>query len=44
MLGWIRNIGLSWKVQLGPGFLVLSLIGLGMYALQTLQFNQTSAG
>lgn len=43
MLSWFRNIGLSWKVQLGPGFLVVALIGLGVYALETLQLNQKSA-
>jgi methyl-accepting chemotaxis protein len=43
MLGWIKNVGLSWKVQLGPGFLVVALVGLGIYFLQTLQVNQKSA-
>jgi methyl-accepting chemotaxis protein len=42
MLNWIRNIGLSWKVQLAPAFLILVLIGLGAYALQTLRLNQAS--
>ena len=42
MLGWIKNIGLSWKVQLAPTFLVLVLIGLGAYALQTLRLNQAA--
>src|SRR3954451_11132589 len=42
MLNWIRNIGLSWKVQLAPAFLILVLVGLGAYALQTLRFNQGS--
>jgi methyl-accepting chemotaxis protein len=42
MLGWIKNIGLSWKVQLAPAFLILVLIGVGAYALQALRSNQTS--
>src|SRR5437660_655979 len=42
MLNWIRNTGLSWKVQLAPAFLILVLVGLGAYALQTLRFNQAS--
>src|SRR5438874_39823 len=40
MLGWIKNIGLSWKVQLAPAFLILFLIGVGAYALHALQSNQ----
>src|SRR3954452_22901973 len=42
MLNWIRNLGLSWKVQLAPAFLILVLVGLGAYALQTLRLNQAS--
>jgi methyl-accepting chemotaxis protein len=42
MLGWIKNIGLSWKVQLAPAFLILFLIGVGGYALQALRSNQAS--
>ncbi|WP_028350919.1 methyl-accepting chemotaxis protein [Bradyrhizobium murdochi] len=42
MLGWIKNIGLSWKVQLAPAFLIAVLIGLGAYALQTLRSNQAA--
>ena len=42
MFGWIKNIGLSWKVQLAPAFLVLVLIGVGAYALQALRSNQAS--
>ena len=42
MLGWIKNIGLSWKVQLAPAFLILVLIGVGVYALQALRSNQTA--
>ena len=42
MLGWIKNIGLSWKVQLAPAFLILVLIGVGTYALQALRSNQTA--
>ena len=42
MLGWIKKIGLSWKVQLAPAFLVLVLVGVGAYALQALRSNQAS--
>jgi len=42
MLNWVRNIGLSWKVQIAPAFLIVVLVGLGVYALQTLRFNQAS--
>ena len=42
MLGWIKNIGLSWKVQLAPAFLIIVLIGVGAYALQALRSNQAS--
>jgi methyl-accepting chemotaxis protein len=42
MFGWIKNIGLSWKVQLAPAFLVLVLTGVGAYALQALRSNQAS--
>src|ERR1044072_8418323 len=42
MLNRIRNLGLSWKVQLAPAFLIFVLVGLGAYALQTLRFNQAS--
>jgi methyl-accepting chemotaxis protein len=42
MLGWIKNIGLSWKVQLAPALLILALMGVGGYALQALRSNQTA--
>ncbi|MDO9563725.1 MAG: methyl-accepting chemotaxis protein, partial [Bradyrhizobium sp.] len=42
MFAWIKNIGLSWKVQLAPTFLILVLIGVGVYALQALRSNQTA--
>ena len=42
MFGWIRNAGLSWKVQLAPAFLILVMIGLGVYALQTLRSNHAA--
>jgi methyl-accepting chemotaxis protein len=42
MFGWIKNVGLSWKVQLAPAFLVLFLIGVGSYALQALRLNQAA--
>lgn len=43
MLGWMKNLGLSWKIQFGPGVLVVALIGVGMYALHTLKANEQSA-
>jgi methyl-accepting chemotaxis protein len=42
MFGWIKNIGLSWKVQLAPAFLVLVLIAVGVYALLALRSNQAA--
>src|SRR6476661_5146960 len=42
MLGWIKNISLSWKVQLAPAFLILVLVGVGGYALQALRSNQAA--
>jgi methyl-accepting chemotaxis protein len=42
MFGWIKHIGLSWKVQLAPAFLILVLIGVGAYALQALHANQAA--
>ncbi|WP_322516209.1 HAMP domain-containing methyl-accepting chemotaxis protein [Rhodopseudomonas palustris] len=38
----IRNVGLSWKVQLAPALLVVALLGIGVYALQALRTNQQS--
>src|SRR5579864_5074911 len=42
MFGWIKNIGLSWKVQLAPALLVLALISVGAYALLALRSNQAA--
>ena len=42
MFGWIKNIGLSWKVQLAPAFLILVLVGVGGYALFALRSNQAA--
>jgi methyl-accepting chemotaxis protein len=42
MFGWIKNIGLSWKVQLAPAFLILVLVGVGGYVLMALRSNQVS--
>jgi methyl-accepting chemotaxis protein len=42
MLGRIKNIGLSWKVQFAPAFLILILVGVGVYALQALRSNQAA--
>src|SRR3569833_2572143 len=43
VFSWSRHVGLSWKVQIAPVFLIISLVGLGMYSLKTLQSNQTAA-
>jgi methyl-accepting chemotaxis protein len=42
MLGWIKHISLSWKVQLAPAFLILVLVGVGAFALQALRSNQAA--
>jgi methyl-accepting chemotaxis protein len=42
MLGWTKNLGLSWKVLLAPAFLIVVLIGVGVYALLALRSNQTA--
>ncbi|MFL6838096.1 MAG: methyl-accepting chemotaxis protein, partial [Bradyrhizobium sp.] len=42
MLGWIKHIGLSWKVQLAPAFLIVVLIAVGAYALEALRSNQAA--
>src|SRR5260370_25975381 len=42
MFGSIKNIGLSWKVQLAPAFLILVLVGVGAYALLALRSNQAA--
>jgi methyl-accepting chemotaxis protein len=42
MFVWIKNIGLSWKVQLAPAFLILFLIAVGAYALFALRSNQAA--
>lgn len=42
MFGWTKRIGLSWKVQLAPAFLILVLVGVGVYALQALRSNQAA--
>ncbi|MFC0239959.1 methyl-accepting chemotaxis protein [Rhodopseudomonas telluris] len=38
----MKTIGLSWKVQLAPALLVLALLGIGGFALQSLRVNQQS--
>jgi methyl-accepting chemotaxis protein len=40
MFSWIRNVRLSWKVQLVPALLIVTLVGVGAYALQNLRQNQ----
>ena len=42
MFNRIRNIGVSWKVNLAPAFLILVLVGLSAYVLQTLRMNQAN--
>src|SRR5450631_663355 len=42
MLSWIKNISLSWKVQIAPALLVLVLLGVGAFALMALRSNQTA--
>ncbi|HEY2210079.1 MAG TPA: methyl-accepting chemotaxis protein [Bradyrhizobium sp.] len=42
MFGWIKNIGLSWKVQLAPAFLILVLAGVGVDALLALRSSQAA--
>ncbi len=42
MLGWIKKIGLSWKVQLAPAFLIVVLVGVGAYTLLALRSNQSA--
>jgi len=42
MFGWIKNIGLSWKVQLAPAFLTVVLVGVGAFAVSSLRSNQAA--
>src|ERR1035437_3986572 len=42
MFGWIKNIGLSWKVQLAPALLMLVLLGVGAYGFLALRANQAA--
>jgi methyl-accepting chemotaxis protein len=42
MFAWLKNIGLSWKVQFAPLLLIGILLTLGAYALVTLRDNQRS--
>jgi methyl-accepting chemotaxis protein len=44
MFGWFRNLRLRWKLLLVPALLVLALLGVGTYALQTLRANHTAVG
>ncbi len=37
-----KNLGMSWKVQLAPAFLIAILIGLGIAGLQTLRTNKAN--
>jgi methyl-accepting chemotaxis protein len=40
MFAWLKNIGLSWKVQFAPLLLIVILLTFGAYALITLRENQ----
>jgi methyl-accepting chemotaxis protein len=42
MSTWFNNLRLRWKILLAPALLILILVGLGSYALQTLRTNQAS--
>jgi len=42
MFAWLKNIGLSWKVQFAPLLLIVILLTLGAYALVTLRDNERS--
>ena len=42
MFNWLGALRLRWKVLLAPAFLILVLIGLGAYTLQTLRANQAA--
>jgi methyl-accepting chemotaxis protein len=42
MFAWFRNLQLRWKLLLVPGLLVLALIVLGGYCLQTLRANHAA--
>lgn len=42
MLGRIKTIGLAWKVQFAPAFIILALIAVGIFALQSLRSNQAA--
>jgi methyl-accepting chemotaxis protein len=42
MFNWVKNIGLSWKVQLAPALLILALVAVGAYALLALRSNQAA--
>jgi methyl-accepting chemotaxis protein len=42
MFKWLGALRLRWKILLAPAFLILVLIGLGAYTLQTLRANQAA--
>jgi methyl-accepting chemotaxis protein len=43
MLSWLGALRLRWKILLAPAVLILVLVGLGTYTLQTLRANQAAA-
>src|SRR5712691_8895214 len=42
MLTWFSNLRLHWKVLLAPAFLILVLIGVGVYALHGQRSDQAA--
>lgn len=42
MFAWFADLKLRWKIMLAPAILVAVLIGLGLYAVQTLQVSQAT--
>src|SRR5437763_13343242 len=44
MLIWLGALRLRWKILLAPALLILVLITLGAYTLQTLRGNQAATG
>ena len=42
MLSWFQNLRLNWKVNSAPAFLILVLIGVGLYACYAQRTNQAA--
>jgi len=43
MVNWLGRVRLRWKILLAPALLILVLVGLGAYTMQTLRGNQAAA-